>query len=192
MQVVINIDSANFGSTVEDLFKSLTTEQKGEIAKDLIVKWLSEPSGFERAAYEQSLIDQVKAGTIKIGSSYDNVDWTKKDDNEIRGSYQFNDKMKGYKSSRERMIEDITSAASRTFSENITTLVKEDEQLKQKWEIVKEEIAKNFPAMVQSAMISYFIGNMQEIQTSMYNLRTNVDSLNYFKDNIQQKLNGGY
>ena len=100
--------------------------------------------------------------------------------------------MKGYKSSRERMIEDITSAASRTFSENITTLVKEDEQLKQKWEIVKEEIAKNFPAMVQSAMISYFIGNMQEIQTSMYNLRTNVDSLNYFKDNIQQKLNGGY
>ena len=49
MQVVINIDSANFGSTVEDLFKSLTTEQKGEIAKDLIVKWLSEPSGFERA-----------------------------------------------------------------------------------------------------------------------------------------------
>lgn len=192
MQVVINIDSANFGSTVEDLFKSLTPEQKGAIAKDLIVKWLSEPSGFERASYEQTLIDQVKAGTLKIGSSYDNIDWTKKDDNEIRGTYQFNDKMKGYKSSRERMIEDITAAASRTFSENITTLVKEDEQLKQKWEIVKEEIAKNFPAMVQSAMISYFIGNMQEIQTSMYNLRSNVDSLNYFKDNIQQKLNGGY
>lgn len=166
MKVELTIDSSNIGETLVDLFKNLPQEKKEEIASQVLEKWLTQPYDIERKAAGQKIIRELR----ERGDSTwkDNSDeYRKKKDEEIYGSYEFSQRMRNFKSSKEEMILSITQSSIEHYKKITQEKIQNDEQLKKIMEIAFEEIKKDFPKYVHDAICSFFINNMFVIQSGM-------------------------
>ena len=184
MQITLNIDSANIGGTIEQVFFALTNEEKKELARTVMLQALSTPMDAERSAFERKITDQLILETAN--STYHNDRVTNVED--ARRHYKYRERMSAFKSSSERMIEEITKAAIGNYKEQVTQLVKEDEQLAKMYEMVRSELVSNFPQMVQAAMTAHFASQMGQLTHGLnaaYSINANLQVLG---SSIQQQL----
>lgn len=165
MQVTLNIDATNFGSTIEEVFKGLSEQDKKEVATKVMMDVLTQPNGAERLAYEEHAIKQIMAQ--KANDSYHRGDYDTAE--KVRKSYDFRDRMSKYQSTRELMVKEITSQAIQQYKNSVVELVANDENLKTVYEEVKQQIVANYPQMVQAALTQYLAGQMGQIGVAIQN-----------------------
>jgi hypothetical protein len=184
MQITLNIDSANIGGTIEQVFFALTSEEKKELARSVMLQALSTPMSAERDAFERKVVDQLIAETAN--ETYHNNRITNVE--EARKHYKYRERMAAFKSSSERMVEEITRAAIGHYKEQVTEMVKEDEQLNKLYEGIRTQMVANFPNMVQAAMASHFASQMGQLSNGImaaYSVNANLQNLG---SSIQQQL----
>jgi len=180
MEVTINIDSLR--GNIEQVFESLSSEEKKELAKEVMLKVLTEALAGERLAYENILADRLYEAAKK--DSYSHVNSL----DEVRQSYKFRDGMQKFKSSSERMLETITREATENFKAQVTDLVKNDPQLQQVMAVVREQFIADFPTLVQATMATYFASQMNQISQALMQVNSVSDNVRILGCTIQAQL----
>jgi uncharacterized membrane-anchored protein YjiN (DUF445 family) len=165
MQVTLNIDATNFGSTIEEVFRGLSEQDKKEVATKVMMDVLTQPNGAERLAYEEQVINQIMAQ--KANDSYHRGEYDTPD--KVRRSYEFRERTSKYQSTRELMVKEITSQAVQQYKNSVVELVANDENLKTIYEEVKQQIVASYPQMVQAALTQYLAGQMGQIGVAIQN-----------------------
>ena len=168
MQLVLNVDNLNFDDTIGNVFAALTEDDKRDIARQCMLEVLRNPSVHERQVEEERvalmLVDQ------EMRSSYPSFKTTQ----DAKASYKFREAMAKYKTSTEQMVEMIVQATVKNYKELVEELVKEDEQLKEIYALVRDQAAKDFPRLIEACMISYFSAQMGNIGAAL-NMSANTN-----------------
>lgn len=159
MEVKLDIDSANLGGTVQEVFNNLNTDEKKELAREVLLKFLQEPYDYERKVYEQQVVERLKKTDYHRNDS----------ESQIRSSYRFREAMGSYKSQRDVMVEQIVSNTIEFFKNGIAKDLEEDEQIQKMRDEVCKYIKENFSKFVHDAMVAWFCGNMSSISNGIVN-----------------------
>lgn len=180
MKIEIDFDPAMISSSIGDILDSLPVEQKSKIATDVLTNWLTEPHSYERSVNTSKIIAMVKDKRRKSNSYYGS-----QSDEEIKNSWEFKEAAKEYTSSRETMVQAITDAAIAHYKEKAEQLVRNDPQIQQIIEGCVSEFVKQFPAMCQNALTSWFLSHIKDIQEK---IMTNAINTNMTEGNLRQHL----
>lgn len=179
MQITLNIDSTNIGATVEQVFQTLSEETKSELAKQVMLEVLRNPVGAERTSYERKVVEDLLAYNKSKGN-YDNTE------EKVRSSYEYRQKMERFKSTSERMIEEIVSSTIKHYKKLVDDLVKSDPQIQSQWEQVREKFVADFPNLMQMTMATYFASQMAGISQSFLQASGVRESHNMLATQLQQ------
>jgi len=186
MEVTLKIEAHQLSDTVIDLFKTLTTEQRMELARSTLEKWFLEPYGAERLAYSQKVMQELRSKHVRVylNGCYGSemyFDDPKVTDEQLFSSSEYRDRMTKFRSSREEMVTSIVEAAVAHYKAQVEELVKNDPTLTTGFEKVKEHITATFPHMMQAALVSWFSRQMTQavfdIPQESYDMKTEVASL---------------
>lgn len=187
MQVTLNIDAAQLGDTVVDLFKNIPAEKKEEIAANILQKWLEQPYEIERKSYTENAKRKALEEVSASSYGYDKERYGTLE--KIEGSDAFRRLMNQFKSSRETMIEAITTEATETYRKKVTELIQTDEQMQKMFEATRDVISEDFPKFVHDAMMYWFAQNMtnvfQAVPMAMAQSRMTAESVQKIKEKLQ-------
>lgn len=190
MKVEINIDPSNFGGTIEQVFQSLTEEDKKELAKEVLSKYLLEDYKAERLAKAQEIIRNLRE---RGDSSWSNNSDKYKNmtDEEVIGTYEYKQRENQIKTSKEEMILTITTAAITHYKELVNDLIKNDTQLTEIYEKVKTVIEDNYAEYVKQTMMSVmtnlFSDTFKSSMENKYNLINMHNEIDQIKQNLYQR-----
>lgn len=167
MQVNIEIQGDEFAGTLEELIKKLDEDQVKDLTLQVVKNFLGiDP---EYTLFKAKLADETAARAARNSSRYGPESGL---DREAQR------KLEDFKSSRQELIEVITQTAMRHFKRNVTRMVREDKFLKEVFVGVRNEIVKEFPSMVQTAVISWFVHGMDGIKQEILQ-RFGMDALEH-------------
>ena len=155
MKIEIDVDAGSLGETLAETLRSLSKEKREEICVKIIEGWLRESHDLERQSFESNLPTHLNH-------------WDR------------NERIRGFKSSRETMIAEITKAAVETYQQRTKELVEQDQQLKDKYEEVKKVLIDKFPDMVQHTMVNWFVSGFSQIgdqMTKMFGFSEHIKEL---------------
>ena len=184
MQVTLNIDSANIGGPVEQVFATLSDADKKDLAKQVMLEVLHKPMTAEREAFACGVCEKLVADYANDSYPGNRI----KTVEEARKHYKFNEAMSKFKSSTDRMMEEITRSACTHYKQMVDELVKSDEQIQQVMCSVRDQFAKDFPAVLNSAMIQYFANQMGSIGTAIATAANANMNVGFLSKNIQTQL----
>lgn len=188
MKIELNIDASNFSDSLGKVFDSLSEEDRKQIAKEVLTKFLTEDYEAERKARSQEIIRQLRE---KGDSTWQNNSdkYKNMSDKEIMDCYEFKQRTNNLVTSREQMIKSITETAMGHYKELVASLVKEDEQMKNVYEKVRETIEKSFPAYVHDAMVRAFTDHFKHSYEGYMRSYQNSTMFSNELKNLYQKLN---
>jgi len=178
MKIELNIDQTTLGPTIEDVFKTLSQEDKAALAKQVMLEFLNTPHNGERKVHEAEVVKG-----IKLDPYY--RDWTEE---RIRSNYVFTEKMGQWQSTHNKMVRAISDAAVAEYRAQAKELVQNDEQLKQVAVVVMEEIRKDFPKFVHDAMMAYFVEQMNGMSQGLIKSLCQANNAESLTQQINQRL----
>jgi len=153
MKLELTIDATNIKETLGETFKSLTPEEKKELALKVLQGWLAEPYDVERQAWVQEKLVEVRNGRYAD-------DFKGKSDTYVMDHYGARDSFKNFVSSRELMINTITSEVTTHYKNEIKTMIESDPKIQAMKEVTMEEIRENFPKYSHDALMYWFSESM--------------------------------
>lgn len=188
MKIELNIDASNFGDTIQKVFENLTEEDRKELAKEVMGKYLLEDYKAERLAKSQEIIRELRE---KGDSSYRNNSEQYKNltDEQIMSNYNFKDRAKNIKTSKEEMIKMITDATLIHYKDLVTQSVKEDTQMQEIFAKVKIVIQESYPGYVHDAMIKAFTEHFKHSFDTYMNQSYQYTNFNNDLQLLKNKLN---
>ena len=184
IQITFNIDSANIGSTVEDVFKSLTADDKRELARGIMMEVLTTPNNAERLAFEQQVVEQLIREYENASYPSDRI----RTESEARCSHRFRERMTKFESSRDRMMRMIVEETTKLYKDMVAELVKNDEQTQAVLADAQASFIKAFPLLCQQAMNSFFVSRMSEIAIAMNTSFMQQTNMRMFSDDVRNAL----
>jgi hypothetical protein len=172
MKLEIELDATTSGDLIGDTLKSLPPQKKEDLCAKIIEKWLSEPHNSER---------EVFAAMIRGDGSCN--DYNGKFD-----QYKFDHRMRTYKSSRDKMVEEISSAAVESYQSRVKDLIENDEQLKEKFSVVRNQLLEAFPNMVQKTMVEWFSRQFKDMTSDLTNIYGDTYNTKKALNEVRTKL----
>jgi hypothetical protein len=157
MELTINVSGADFSGDLKMIPATLSEDDRKDLAKQVMLKWLTEPHDFERHTKQMSALDHIRQRRGDPNLTLEKA----------KGYWEWNDYMKNYKSSRDTMITEIVSEAIKNYQALSTDLVKNDPQINAAWEVVKTQIQSDYPKYIHDAMVYYFSSRMNELQSGI-------------------------
>lgn len=176
MQITMDINPADLSLGILQILDKLSEDDKKKIASDVVKEWLSVRHEEEKDVFKQNIIVQLMASE-------------RKKEEDIVGTYTYNERMKKFKSSRDKMIEHIFAEGEKYFKQVIKKEIEDSEH----YEVVFKEclklIKENFPTYVQHAIQSWFINNLAQWSHEIYRASVDLPNIDASVSNIKQKLN---
>ena len=182
MEVKLDIDPTKFTAVAEDIFKSLTAEQKNGLALDILTKWLKEPYDFERNTFEEVTAKEM------LNDPNFKLCYKEKTLANIKDSYEYKQKVGCFKSSREQMIQSIVQGTTKLFHDEIQKLISTDPQIQEMKQKVLDTIKEAFPKTVHDALTMLLVAQMQNMSTQISSALMQSDTSNRALNNLYQKL----
>ena len=188
MEVKINIEASQIGSTVIALFKNLSNEKKEELALSVMKEWLQSPEFFETKNKEQLLVEEFRNG---IRQPF----WSSNKYNEetsehiIKSDENYKRALKSYKTSKQILVEDIKNEIVSYYKKYITEQIADHELINKIKEETYKEIASMFPAIITEVMISVFSNNLANLQYQIQDASMKSNVAENMAKNILSKLN---
>jgi len=181
MQITMNIEAGQIGDTVIELFRNLSQDKKEELALQILREWLKAPEFFETPNYEQLVIDEFRSG--KRGNGAYDAKYNKDTPEEmIRSDYKFRDAVKGYKNSKQVMVEEIKNSIIAYYKQELSKEIATSETIEKIKKETFEIIAKDFPQLIYQTMLSVFVGNL-------HGLGNQINETHMRQWNIESMLN---
>ena len=178
MEVKLTIDGEQFAHSFDGLLEKLDEEQVKELTLQIVKNFLGVDP-------EYSLLRAECVEKAKHSYSYSRRD---RDTYDI--SSEDREKLRKFRSTRQKIIETITEASFKHVHEQVKAWVEEDKLLRDVYEQVKAEVIKEFPSMVMTSVVSWFAGNMNEmIQAAreQYGVYQISERLEHIVQRLQQR-----
>jgi hypothetical protein len=188
MKIELNIEPSQIGETVIDVFKTLTPEDKKEMAIQIMREWLKEPSLFESCNFEQQLIHEYRTGIRKPNSTYDKFD-ENTPESTIRNDYYFKKSVEEYKTSKQGLVEATKREMLVYYNEEIAKELKLDVTINKIKEETYKELTANFPRIITEVLIMAFSSNLANMQHQIQDMTMKSYNVNSFIDQVRGKLN---
>jgi hypothetical protein len=182
MKIELEVDPTDLAKSLKEILDTLPPADRLELARKAMESWLRDPIDAERRAKERWAIDKIKADS---GNGYGSV----KNDEEARRDWRFNDLMKGFKSTKEQMIETITQEISANYKAQVKNVIESDPRI----QVMKDEVVKivkeTFPAMVHDAMVTFMSSNMHMMLMSSMGAEAVAKRVESLQSAVAQRLN---
>ncbi len=175
MQLILDVNPTDLSLGIINIINSLSDEDKKKIASDIVREWLSIKHEEEKEFFRQIVINQLMSSE-------------RKKEEEVVRTYQYNERMKKFKSSRDKMIEHIFIEGERYFKDVIKHEITENENYEPIFKECLNVIKENFPSYVQHAIQSWFISNISQWSHEIYQTSVNLPDIQSSISGIKQKL----
>lgn len=185
MEVKIELEAGQIGDTVIDLFKSLSAEKKEELALTVLREWLISPEFLETENKKMLLLDEYKSG--KYDRPYDK--YSTMTDEQIMRNYDFTDKLKSYKNSKQIMVEDIKTEIISYYKKSIAEQLEKDEKVQALKEVMMEELAGQFPQIIINALTQTFANSLVSMKSNVDAALMCSSNAMSISNNIAERLN---
>ena len=181
MKIELDVDPGQLGKSLVDIMGSLTEEERRTLARNALETWLRDPGDIERSTRERWAIDQVKA---QSRGDFREV----KTDEEAKNSYRYGEFMRGWKSSKEQMVDKITAEILEHYKTEVTKVVREDPKvLAMQAEVVKI-MMETFPKIAHDAMTVFVAEQFRSMLDATHTLKTRVDGMQASTEVVAQRL----
>jgi hypothetical protein len=185
MQITMNIDASQMSENLVDILKTLTENQRKEIAKETLLAWLKEPNDKEHSAYSREIINTIRADR-----------WNEKyktcSDLEIMETYDYKQKIKNFPTTKEIMVKTITQETIKFYQEEISKFIKKDETVRTILEITLAKIKDDFPKYIHDTLVHHFATELSalgpKIASAVFQVTRNSETI----EQLQQNLAGKY
>jgi len=183
MKIEIEIGEGNVGKSVEDILATLGPEERKAMAKEVMVKWLADTLHLnEREIKEREVVARLQAENQS--SSYIREETP----GQIRSGYKFQDAMRGWKSSRDVLVDKVGAEITRYYQEQVKALVEGDPTLQGMREKIGQIVVEQFPKMVHDALIAWFTSHMQTVLEGAVKASLQIPDIQKFQQDLVQRL----
>lgn len=182
MQITMNVDASQMSESVVEILKSLNEEQRKDIAKDILVKWLQEPNSFEHAAHSREVIIRLR------NDYYYKNDFKDASDEDIKQHYKYKEEIKKYPTAKEVMVGEITNQIVSYYKEEVVNFIKNDETVNNILAVTLAQIKEDFPKYVHNAMVYYFTQNLNNLGNLAAGAMSQANVALNLSNQIQEKL----
>lgn len=168
MNVTFEITAENLQPTLGAIIDSLSHDEKKEIAKEVLTKYIADPYLPELHLAQSEFCAKCR-NENKQTYGYDNKKYAKNmTDEEIitEWRYDFNQYMNSRKSAKQIMIESVLAAAVEVFSERANKYVTDNPELNAVFETTMKNITADFPKLIHDTMMFWFASQFQSALTS--------------------------
>jgi len=179
MKITFEVPLKDSSPSLEDIFKSLTKENKIKIAKDVFKEWLSSDLPFERKNYEQKVIKKLLEEKTYSGKN------RYRDEENARKSYDFKREMKNFVSVKDKIIEELIDEMKKDIKNEITNIIKTHPERKKLEDQVTLLISEKFPELILKI---FSITLISDFRQNINNNFTELLSISGDMDQIKQKL----
>jgi hypothetical protein len=180
MKIELDVNPGELSKSVVEILNNLTPEQKVDVARQTMEKWLKEPYDFERLTKEREVIAHIQATTPSYRE--------KETEQQIRGGYDFRDKMRDFKSTKEIMIKTITEGVMETYKAEVKKTIESDPKIQAMKDEVIAIIKETFPKTVHEAMVQWMASSMQTMFESTMGIRPFADHTQKTQQDLQNRL----
>jgi hypothetical protein len=174
MQVTINIDASQVGDTMVDVMKSLTAEQKNDLAYKALKSWLDEPiqlpevNVIEKAALEhvKTLGKEIYVSKDKEGkNTYSRIYKYPSEctDEQLKTSGEFKDFVKTYKTTKQQLILSIAEEIKNYYLHEVGKAVQADPQLIEVKDKIFKTVQDNYPKAVLSSVMMFMSNHLNSL-----------------------------
>jgi hypothetical protein len=180
MKIELEVDPKDLTKSLKEILDTLPAEQRLEIAQRAMTNWLKEPYDIERKAKELELVASLRE------KSYSGRVET---DAEVRQGWKFQEAMRGWKSSKETMISEITAQIVADYKAQVKAVIESDPKIQAMREEVTKIVKETFPTMVHQAMVTFMASNMTMMLNSAMGVEHITKQVEGMQSAVAQRLN---
>lgn len=181
MKVQLEIPEGEVGKSVVDILGSLSYDDKKELARQVMKEWLEKASGNSEMAL------RVKELLVEIRAKKDSY-YTAKSDDDIKDSYAFKEALRSWKSSHEKMTEEVTRAVADFYKEQVREVVQRDPRTVAMAHEVAQLVKEQLPKAVHDAMVAWFLKHSGGVLEGLGNATALLGNLDEFKRDMTNRL----
>lgn len=161
MKITLDIDPNKISDSINDIMTSLDSDQKKELAKQVLVEWLQEPIGIESQIIFKEAYDRTK-NSLQQRDYYRTYS-----DQDVFAHYDFKTNISKTMTSKEIMIANIRCSIMQFYREQVQELIRNDPIVREQLVETTKHIAEDFPKYVKHAMGQWFVQNMSSMQNDV-------------------------
>jgi hypothetical protein len=185
MKIEIEIGEGNVGQSVQEILATLGAEERKTLAREVMMKWLANTlHSDEREVKEREVVARIQK---ENQSSFYNKDETP---GQIRGGYKFQEAMRGWKSSRDVLVEQVGAEITLYYKDHVKSIVEGDPTLQQMREKIGKLVLEQYPKMVHDALIAWFTSHMQTVLEGAARASIQIPQIEEFQKKLIEKLGG--
>lgn len=181
MKIELEVDPGGVTKSLKEILDTLTPEARLELARKAMESWLREPYGLERKAHEEEVLRNLRPQRDYSGRQ--------ETDDEIRRGYKFQEAMRGWKSTKEQMVETVTKEVTADYKAQVKAVIESDPKIQAMKEEVTKIVKETFPAMVHDAMVTFMASNMQMMLSSAMGIEQMAKQVDGMQAAVAQRLN---
>lgn len=180
MKIELDVNPGELSKSVVDIINNLTPEQKVDIARQTMEKWLREPYDIERQAKER----EVVAALIANRPSYRE----RETEEQIRKGYDFQQAMRDFQSTKEIMIKQITQAITEMYKSEVKKVVETDPKIQAMKDEVIATIKEKFPETANKAMMLWMASSMAAMFDTTMGIKQFAESVEQDRKNLSDRI----
>jgi hypothetical protein len=179
MKIEIDVDPGDLAKSMKEILDTLPPEKRVEIARDTMQAWLKEPYDAERLVKERTVVE-----TLCSKSGYGR----KESEKEARGSWEFAEEMKKFRSTKETMIETITRETVSFYQAEVKKVVEGDPKIQAMKDEVVQIVRETFPKVFHDAMVAWTSNNLQMMFETVMGVRQSGEAFQKVQAEIVDRL----
>lgn len=151
MKIELNIDQTNIGTTVEDIFKQLTPEQKFEIALQVTKNWLKENEHMSPVTLKKLAEEKANAELPAEGG----YGW--------KYTEALNKHAKELTARNTAVVNAVICAMTEQLKTACEVQIKQSPEMQAMLATMVEQLKLDYPKFVHDAMIVWFASHMENV-----------------------------
>lgn len=187
MKVEVNLEGTQVAGTIDEMFKAMTPEQKGELTKSITAEFFKGLYDIpaHRAAFLEEKFKEKKA---KDEYSYRNI--TSVAELQKKEEYRFKELNDGYETPQVKLIREVTKDVIQGVKYQVTKDLETDETFKKIVVEVGAHIKENMAAWVHDSMVAYFMQHMSNMSQGISQALMKSNNADENMKRIANKLTG--
>jgi uncharacterized protein YgbK (DUF1537 family) len=189
MEITLNVKSDQVSDSLSEIMTHLTTEQKENLAKQMLNKWLEEPCVVNQVTRDTEVIREMRASSsreVYAGGKY--VRASEATDEQIKMSSEFRERVNKYQTPKEKMMSEIMASVIAHHQKEVSKAIELDPRMNEVKDATIGYLRQNYGSLVQNAIMYWLAEHMGDIASNLQNTLCRVPSLEQEVQAINQRL----
>jgi hypothetical protein len=188
MEITLNVKSDQVSESLSEIMTHLTTEQKENLAKQMLDKWLEEPCVVNQVTRDAEVIREMRVSSKEIYAGGKYVRASEATDEQIKMSHDFRDMVNKYKTPKEKMMSEIMASVIAYHQKEVSKAIELDPRMNEVKDATIGYLRQNYGSLVQNAIMYWLAEHMGDIASNLQSTLCRVPSLEQEVQAINQRL----